>query len=95
MGHGTHTGSWHQSLTGPNILYYRINQEMSSFWDFPGGPEFKTQCSQCRGTGSIPGQGTKTLHATRRSPTPPKERKRQKEMPSFCSYEVDFPITVP
>ena len=40
-------------------------------WDSPGGPEAKTLCSQCRGPGSIPGQGTrsrrpklKILHAT-------------------------------
>ena len=26
--------------------------------DFPGGPRAKTSCSQCRGWGSIPGQGS-------------------------------------
>ena len=25
--------------------------------DFPGGPVVKTPCSQCRGPGSVPGQG--------------------------------------
>ena len=29
--------------------------------DFPGGPIAKTLSSQCRGSGSIPGQGTR-LH---------------------------------
>ena len=27
--------------------------------DFPGGPVAKTLCSQCKGLGSIPGQGTR------------------------------------
>ena len=43
-------------------------------WDSPGGPEAKTLCSQFRGPGSIPGQGTrshrpklKILHATTRT----------------------------
>ena len=26
--------------------------------EFPGGPVVKTLCFRCRGTGSIPGQGT-------------------------------------
>ena len=30
-----------------------------TFQDFPGGPVAKTLCSQCRGPGSIPGQGTR------------------------------------
>ena len=29
-------------------------------WDFPDGPVAKTPCSQCRGPGSIPGQGTRS-----------------------------------
>ena len=33
--------------------------------DFPGGPVFMTLCSQCRGTGSIPGRGTKISRAAR------------------------------
>ena len=32
--------------------------------DIPGGPVVRTPHSQCRDTGSIPGQGTKILHAT-------------------------------
>ena len=32
--------------------------------DFPGGAVVKTLCSQYRGTGLIPGQGTKMPHAT-------------------------------
>ena len=31
--------------------------------DFPGSPVVKTLHSQCRGTGLIPGPGTKTRHA--------------------------------
>ena len=31
--------------------------------DFPGGPVAKTPSFQCRGTGSVPGHGTKILHA--------------------------------
>ena len=27
--------------------------------DFPGGPVAKTLCSQCKGLGSIPGQGAR------------------------------------
>ena len=34
------------------------NCDSESLRDFPGGPVFKTPCSQCRGTCSIPGQGT-------------------------------------
>ena len=30
----------------------------------PGGPVVKTLCSQCRGRGSIPGQGIKNPQAT-------------------------------
>ena len=32
----------------------------SSIGDFPGGPVVKTQCSKCRGLGSIPGQGNRS-----------------------------------
>ena len=31
------------------------------YWAFPGGPVVKTLCFQCRGAGSIPGQGTKLI----------------------------------
>ena len=33
-----------------------------TIWDFPGGPVGKTPHFHCRGTGSIPGQGTKISH---------------------------------
>ena len=33
---------------------------LSIFWDIPGGPVAKTSCSQCRGPGLIPGQGTRS-----------------------------------
>jgi len=35
----------------------------SDFWDFPGGPMVKTLPSNAYGVGSIPGQGTRILHA--------------------------------
>ena len=40
---------------------------------FPGGPVAKTLCSQCRGPGSISGQGTRSyvsqlLHAATKDP---------------------------
>ena len=31
--------------------------------EFPGGPVVRIWCFHCRGPGSIPGQGTKILHA--------------------------------
>ena len=36
-----------------------------SYGDFPGSPVVKTPCFDCRGMGSIPGQGTKILRAAR------------------------------
>ena len=38
-------------------------EKESDFGDFPGGPVVKTLCFQCRGTGSVPGQGTEIPHA--------------------------------
>ena len=32
-------------------------------WDFPGGPVVKNLSSKAGDEGSIPGQGTKSLHA--------------------------------
>ena len=34
------------------------------YGDFPGGPVVSTTHYHCRGKGSIPGLGTKILHAT-------------------------------
>ena len=34
------------------------------YTDFPGSPLVKTSPSSIRGAGSIPGQGTKILHAS-------------------------------
>ena len=42
--------------------------------DFSGGPVVKTPRFQCRGTGMIPGQGTKIPHAAWCS----KKRKKKK-----------------
>ena len=39
-------------------------------WEFPGGPVAKTPCCQCRGLGSIPGQGTRSHMLQLRVPVP-------------------------
>ena len=44
--------------------------------DFPGGPVVKTPCFQCRGTGSIPGLGTKIPHAMLRGQKKKKKGRR-------------------
>ena len=36
--------------------------KIRDIWDFPCGPVVKTPGFQCRGMGSIPGQGTKIPH---------------------------------
>ena len=54
-------------------MYIKTKQ----YRDFPGGTVVKTPCSQCRGLGLIPGQGTrshmraatKSSHATTKDPT--------------------------
>ena len=40
--------------------------KIRDIWDFPGSPVVKTPGFQCRGMGSIPGQGTKIPQAVRR-----------------------------
>ena len=40
------------------------------FRGFPGGPMAKTLCSQCRGLGSILGQGTRSHFLQQRVHTP-------------------------
>ena len=42
------------------------------FGDFPGGPVAKTPCSQRRGPGSIPGQGTRSCVPQLRAHMPPR-----------------------
>ena len=39
--------------------------KIRDIWDFPCGPVVKTPGFQCRGMGSIPGQGTKIPQAAR------------------------------
>ena len=54
-----------------------MDQQSRASGDFPGGAVVKNPLSQCRGLGSIPGQGTrshmhattKSLHATTKEPT--------------------------
>ena len=41
-------------------LSWEETSKLCWFWDFPGGPVAKTLGSQCRGLGSIPGQGTRS-----------------------------------
>lgn len=43
-----------------NLVYSRVNV----YWDFLGGPVVSATHYHCRGMGSIPGLGTKILHAT-------------------------------
>ena len=44
--------------------------------DFPGGPVAKTPCSQCRGRGSIPGQGIRFLMLQLKTPQDPAQPNR-------------------
>ena len=46
--------------------------------EFPGGPVVRTPHFHCRGPGSIPGQGTKILQATRHSQKTPKRWNEKK-----------------
>ena len=48
---------------GPQSLYNKKQVTR----DFPGGPVVKESTLPCRDVGSIPGQGTKTPHATEQS----------------------------
>jgi len=52
------------------------------FLDFPGSPVVKTPCFYFKGTGSIPGWGTKILHATWHSHTHTHTHQK-KQQPNF------------
>ena len=52
-------------------------------WDFPGGPVVKTLRFQCRGMGSIPGQGTKIPHSVQCSQKTKKIKKKKRK--GLCS----------
>ena len=39
---------------------------MFYFWEFPGDPVVRTRTSIAKGPGSVPGWGTKILHAVQR-----------------------------
>ena len=41
--------------------------KMHGAWEFPGGPRVGTEGFHCWGPGSLPGQGTEVLQATRHS----------------------------
>ena len=47
-------------LSALNIIF----KIFASLWDFPGGPVVKNPPYNAGDTGSIPGQGTKILHAS-------------------------------
>ena len=77
-------------------LYTWCTSERIS-WDFPGGP-VKTPTSDSGGTGSIPAQGTKILHASEYSENKQmKTRKASlsllKKMPCFFFFSAK--ITAP
>ena len=44
---------------------HTLKEEKVYDWDFPAGPELRPCAPNAGGTGSIRGQGTKILHATR------------------------------
>ena len=70
--------SCNRTLAHKSFLLYRAEPSAHNqlllllSWDFPRGPVVKTLHFHCRGTGSIPGQGTKILHATQCGQKPPK-----------------------
>ena len=51
--------------TSGSKLTCSLKKKKSLFLDFPGSLVVKTLHFQCRGAGSIPGQGTKIPHAAR------------------------------
>ena len=53
--------------------------------DFPGSPVVKTPCFHCRGKGSIPGWGTKLLHAV----VQPKEKKTPQVFRGKSTHTVE------
>jgi len=54
---GRQVTKWQSVHTHQKLLY------MSVYWEVPAGPVVRTQCSDCRGPGSILGWGTKILQA--------------------------------
>lgn len=48
------------SLLYVNYTATKLQKKTLHIWDFPDGPEAKTQFSQCRGPGYDPGQGTRS-----------------------------------
>ena len=47
-----------------NMLQQSVSPHLKTVWgDFPVGPVVKNPSSKSGGTGSVPGRGTKTLHA--------------------------------
>ena len=49
---------WINKMWYIHILEYYLSIKKNG--DFPGGPMLKTPHSQCRGSGSIPDQGTRS-----------------------------------
>ena len=63
--------SWiHTVFSGPpGICFVMWSKKELWVQDFPGGPAVKTPRSQCRGPGSIRGQGTRTRLLQVKDPT--------------------------
>ena len=49
-------------LTCIYLFPYIFHNKNEILRDFPHGPMVKSLCFHCKGTGSIPGQGTKILY---------------------------------
>lgn len=61
--------------------------QMSRNMGFPDGPVNGTPCSQCRGLGSIPVQGTKMLYGETTEPASSGTHAQQVEKPASCNKE--------
>ena len=64
----------------------------SDFWDFSGGPMVKTLPSNADGAGSIPGQGTRILHALWLQKNKKQKTKKNtiKQKQYFNKFNKDF-----
>ena len=65
-----------------NLLFWKY------FLDFPGSPVVKTPCFHFKGTGSIPGWGTKILHATWHSHKKENKQTNKQKTTKFLHWTV-------
>ena len=63
------------------------------FEDFSGGPVVRTPRFHCRGTGSIPGPGTKIPYAARRGQNNNKTKKTPKQKQQQKIWNINLKIT--